>query len=60
MKERLKSPVVWLSVLAQVCIILMAFGLDDISENTKIIGAAVIEICTLFGVLNNPTDREGF
>lgn len=59
MKNRLKSPVVWLAVLAQVCIIIGLFA-PDISDTVKVIGAAVIEIATLFGILNNPTDREGF
>ena len=29
-------------------------------DTVKVIGTCIIEICTLFGVLNNPTDREGF
>ncbi len=32
----------------------------EISDEIKIIGTAVIEILTVFGVLNNPTDRERF
>lgn len=60
MKERIKSPVVWLSVLAQVCIILAFFVPNDINEAVKVIGTAVVEILTLFGILNNPTNREGF
>lgn len=59
MKERLKSPVVWLAVLAQICIILGLF-LPDVSDTVKVIGTCIIEICTLFGVLNNPTDKENF
>lgn len=60
MKERLKSPVVWLSVLAQICIILAFFIPNDINDMVKVIGTAVIEICTLFGILNNPTERNEF
>lgn len=59
MKERMKSPVVWLAVLAQVCIIIGLFA-PDVSDTVKIIGSCVIEICTIFGILNNPTNREGF
>ena len=59
MKERLKSKVVWLSVLAQVIIIIGVFC-PDITDEVKIIGTALLEIATLFGILNNPTDRDNF
>lgn len=59
MKKRLKSPIVWLSVLAQVCIIVTMFA-PEISEQIKIIGTVVVEIATILGVLNNPTDKENF
>ena len=59
MKKRLKSKVVWLSVLAQVIIIIGVFC-PDITDEVKIIGTALLEIATLFGILNNPTDRDKF
>lgn len=59
MKERFKSPVVWLAVLAQVCILVSLF-VPEIANSVKVIGAAVIEILTLFGILNNPADSENF
>lgn len=59
MKKRLKSKVVWLSVLAQVLLIVGVF-IPNISDEVKIIGTALIEIATLFGVLNNPTERDKF
>ena len=59
MKQRLKSKVVWLSVLAQVIIIIGVFC-PDITDEVKIIGTALLEIATLFGILNNPTDRDNF
>ena len=59
MKDRIKSPVVWAAVLAQVILVVGLYA-PDISDTIKIIGTAAIEILTLFGVLNNPTDREGF
>lgn len=59
MKERLKSKVVWTAVLSQVLIIIALF-LPDITEQGKIIGTAILEILTLFGILNNPTDKENF
>lgn len=59
MKNRFQSPVVWLSVLAQICMIITLFA-PQITEQFKIIGTCVIEIATLFGVLNNPNDKENF
>ena len=58
-KERLKSKVVWLAVIAQILVIIGVF-VPDISDTVKIVGTAVVEILTLFGVLNNPTDRFNF
>lgn len=59
MKERLKSKVVWIAVLSQICIIVALF-IPEVSDTVKIIGSAIIEILTLIGILNNPTTREKF
>lgn len=59
MKDRLKSPVVWLAVLAQVGI-LVAMFVPEMENTVKVVGACVIEILTLFGILNNPADSENF
>jgi len=57
--ERFKSPVVWLAVMAQVLLVVTLFA-PQFSEQVKIIATAVIEILTLVGVLNNPTNPNGF
>ena len=59
MQNRLKSKVVWTAVLGQVLLIVGLF-LPNISDIVKIVGGAVIEIFTLFGILNNPTNNKGF
>lgn len=59
MKNRLKSPVVWLAVLAQVGILVTLFA-PEMENTVKVVGACVIEILTLFGILNNPADSENF
>ena len=59
MKQRLKSPVVWLAVLAQVCIVLAMFY-QQLGDEVKVIGTCVVEILTLFGILNNPSDCSKF
>lgn len=56
---RLKSPVVWLSVIAQVCIIITLLS-PHASYVFKTVATSLVEIATLFGVLNNPTNKEGF
>lgn len=59
MIDRLKSPVVWVSIIAQVCLIIAMFN-PELAENVKTTAAAIVEIATLIGVLNNPTTRESF
>lgn len=59
MKSRLKSKVVWLAVLAQLVLIITNFS-PDVANEIKIVATSVIEILTLFGILNNPTDKERF
>lgn len=57
--NRIKSPVVWLAVLAQILVIAGLY-LPDIADHIKIVGTAIIEIATLFGILNNPSDKKNF
>lgn len=58
-KKRLQSPVVWTAVLMQVCLIIALFN-KELSETIKIVGASIIEILTLFAILNNPSDKSNF
>lgn len=58
-QERLKSKVVWVAALAQVLLIVGMF-VPQLTDEVKIVGSVIIEIATLFGVLNNPTDSERF
>ena len=57
--KRLKSPVVWLAVLSQVLVVVNMFN-PDMAEHIKIIITSLIEICTIFGILNNPSDKDNF
>lgn len=63
MKERIKSklssPVVWLAVVAQVAGIIAMFN-PELSDTLKAIAVSLVSICTLFGILNNPDNKEGF
>ena len=57
--QRLKSPVVWLAVVSQIALIVAIFN-PDITDTVKAVGGIVVEIFTVFGILNNPENREGF
>lgn len=59
MKSRLKSPIVWAAIIAQICIIITMFS-PSISEEVKTICMCVVEILTILGILNNPTDCKKF
>lgn len=61
-QNRIKSPVVWGAVVAQVVTILLTLGVIDIgiSETINQIVAGVLQLLVIFGVLNNPTNKEGF
>lgn len=61
-QNRLKSKVVWLSVLAQIIVVLQLTGVLEISQIEIINGVAtaVIQMLVLFGILNNPTDKNNF
>lgn len=56
---RLKSPVVLTAILSQIVLIVAYFN-DYLAGGMKVIGLAIIEILTIFGCLNNPTDRKNF
>ena len=60
--ERIKSPVVLAAIAAQVLSILVMVGVIDtgMSEALNGLVVAVLEALTVFGVLNNPTDKEHF
>lgn len=62
MQHRLKSPVVWSTIAAQVLAILVALGLIDVgqSETVNTVIVAILQMFVAFGVLNNPTDKDGF
>ena len=60
--DRIKSPVVLAAIAAQVLSILVMLGVIDtgMSEALNGLAVAVLEALTVFGVLNNPTDKEHF
>jgi uncharacterized membrane protein len=62
MQNRFTSKVVWISVLAQVIVILQLTNVLPQSDIAIIDGVvtAILEALVLFGILNNPTDAKFF
>lgn len=60
-QNRLKSPVFWTAIVAQVLSILVYAGiiLPETSEAIKAVIASVCEILVVFGIFNNPTNKTG-
>lgn len=61
-QNRWKSPVVWAAVVAQGLTILLTLGVitTGLSEALDTAIAGALQILTILGVLNNPTDGENF
>ena len=61
-QNRLKSPVFWSSLATQILSILVLVGVIGADWSTAISGiiTAVLEAFTIFGLLNNPTDKYNF
>lgn len=62
MQNRLKSPVVWAAVVAQVLAILLALGAIDAGQSDALnaVVSAVLQLLVVFGILNNPENPSGF
>lgn len=58
-KERLGSKIVWIGITAQVVLLIALFN-PDLADTIKIAAAALVEIATMVGLLNNPSDKENW
>lgn len=61
MQNRLKSPVFWTALSAQILALLVFGGVIDLHGSAVINNAvcAVLEVLVAFGILNNPTNGDG-
>jgi uncharacterized membrane protein len=63
-QNRFRSVVMWAAVAAQVFVILGVTGGYDVlgiaEPVLKVVVSAILEILTLIGILNNPTDSQGW
>lgn len=54
--KRLKSPVLWISIIGLIYSTVLVPTYPQLPEWTSIVGY----ILTIFGITNNPTDRNNF
>ena len=61
-QNRLKSPVVWAAVVAQILTVLIVLDVINVAQQETInqVVAAVLQLLIAFGVINNPRDAENF
>lgn len=63
-QNRFKSRVVWTAIIAQIISICQLAGIfEKIGIDAGIVGdvaAAVLQLCVVVGILNNPTDAQNF
>jgi phi LC3 family holin len=61
-QNRFYSPVVWIAVVSQILSILIIMGVINIAQQEAInqVAAAILQILTVFGVLNDPTSPDQF
>ena len=61
-QNRFRSPVLWSTVVSLVLGLLMQLGIIGDAENKQVmmIVGTVLELFSIFGILNNPTDKKNF
>ena len=62
LQNRLKSKVVWISIVSTVLLLFNQFGiLDNLQlETLKNAADVVLSVLVVFGILNNPTTKDKF
>lgn len=59
MKEKLTSKVVWLTAIPLIAGIISLY-LPGVGEQFTNIAMPIVTLLALFGILNNPNDKENF
>ena len=61
-QNRFRSPVVWTTIVTLVVGLLMQLGIIGDAENQQImmVVGTILELLTVIGILNNPTNKTGF
>lgn len=62
MQNRLKSPVFWAALVAQILSVLVLLGVITPAQNETVtaVVASVLQAAVIFGLLNDPTNPNGF
>lgn len=60
-QNRFKSPVLWASIVAQVVSLLILMGVVDtnLGDTINAVAASVLQVLTLVGIFNDPTNASG-
>lgn len=61
-QNRFRSPVLWTTVASLILGLLMQLGVIGDAQNEQImqIVGTILELFAIFGILNNPRDKENF
>lgn len=60
MKEKLTSKVVWVTAIPLIANLIATFTSQQYADQFGTVATTVISLLALFGILNNPNDKEGF
>ena len=61
LQNRLKSKVFWAGIIGAIGLLLKAFGIYEVPDQTAdLILSVIMGLITTFGVANNPTNKNGF
>jgi hypothetical protein len=58
-KERLKSPVVWVQIISIIVGVIVYFA-PSFSEQIKVVSTAIVSMINIFAGLNNPENKDEF
>jgi len=61
-QSRWRSPVLWTTIVSLVLGLLMQLGVIGDAENKQVmmIVGTILELLSVVGILNNPTDKKNF
>ena len=59
-KEKLKSKVVWITAVPIIANMIATFVSPEYAEAFSTQASGIITLLALFGILNNPNDKENF
>lgn len=58
MKDRLKNYGLWVAVFSLIALICESYGLNILPPNYDEITTAILGICVMLGIVNNPTTES--